>query len=41
MAAEQIVETRSAETESRQQEGPTSPANIAELEAILEGISGR
>jgi hypothetical protein len=41
MAAEQIKETCTAKTEARQQEGPTSPADTVELEAILHCVSGR
>jgi hypothetical protein len=41
MAAEQIAEKCPAETEASQQEGPTSPADPSELEAIIKSISGR
>ena len=35
MAAEQAAEARPAETENRQQEGPTGPADAAETSSAL------
>jgi hypothetical protein len=41
MAAKQVEETCAAESYKAQQEGETSSAHAAELEAIFDRISGR